>query len=124
MSRQEVRRILLAAGRYELALRGKGKRSGPLGSVAIEALEYFVNPVDFRIRRLNRSRDAIVRVLKNPRAHGFLDWLRRYAPTGKEDAARRCGRLSIISRAVPHSCNAASKSWADSRVTRLRLLTP
>ena len=94
-SRQEVRRILLAAKRYELILRRKGRRCGPLGTVAIEVLEYFVHLVDFRtgrlepsldtlIRRLKRSRDAIVRALKNLRAHGFLDWLRRYQPTGNE----------------------------------------
>ena len=94
-SRQEVRCILLAAKRYELTLRRRGQRCGPLGSVAIEVLEYLVNLVDFRtgrlepsidklMCRLKRSRDAIVRALKNLRAHGFLDWLRRYVPTGNE----------------------------------------
>lgn len=34
--------------------------------------------------RLGRSRDTIVRALKNLRAHGFIDWLRRYEPTGNE----------------------------------------
>ena len=92
-SRQEVRHILFAAKRYELTLRPKGRRCGPLGSVAIEVLEYLANLVDFRtgrlepsidtlMRRLKRSRDAIVRALRNLRAHGFLDWLRRYVPTG------------------------------------------
>jgi hypothetical protein len=36
------------------------------------------------MRKLRRSRDAIVRALKNLRMHGFLDWLRRYEPTGNE----------------------------------------
>jgi hypothetical protein len=94
-SRQEVRRILLAAKRYELILRRRGRRCGPLGSVAIEVLEYLTHLVDFRtgrlepsidtlMRRLRRSRDAIVRALRNLRAHGFLDWLRRYTPTDNE----------------------------------------
>lgn len=94
-SRQEVRRILFAAKRYELTLRRKGRRCGPLGSVAIEVLEYLANLVDFRTgrlepsldtltRRLKRSLDAIVRALRNLRTHGFLDWLRRYTPTGSE----------------------------------------
>jgi hypothetical protein len=72
----------------------KGERTGPLGSVAIEVLEFFVNLVDFRTGRLEpslttimgkvrRSRDAVVRALKALRAHGFLDWLRRYEPTGR-----------------------------------------
>ena len=115
-SRQEVRRILLAAKRYELILRRKGRRCGPLGTVAIEVLEYFVHLVDFRtgrlepsldtlIRRLKRSRDAIVRALKNLRAHGFLDWLRRYQPTGNEGRgpqvrqATNAYRLSLPERA-------------------------
>ncbi|MCA0422561.1 MAG: helix-turn-helix domain-containing protein, partial [Proteobacteria bacterium] len=94
-NRQEVHTILLAAKRYELAQRQPGERSGPLGSVAIEVLELFANLVDFRTGRLDpaidtlmgklrRSRDAIVRALKNLRAHGFLDWMRRYVPTGNE----------------------------------------
>lgn len=115
-SRQEVRHILLAAKRYELALRRKGERCGPLGSVAIEVLDHFANLVDFRtgrlepsidtmMRRLKRSRDAIVRALKNLRAHGFLDWLRRYTPTGNEGRgpqvrqASNAYRLSLPERA-------------------------
>lgn len=93
--RQEVRRIVLAARRYELAGRQPGERNGPLGGVAIELLELFANLVNFRtgrldpsietlMRMLRRSRDAIVRALKNLRTHGFLDWLRRYEPTGNE----------------------------------------
>ena len=42
-NRQEVQKVLLAAKRYELAERQKGERTGPLGSVAFEVLEYFVN---------------------------------------------------------------------------------
>lgn len=94
-NRQDVRTIVLAARRYELVGRQPGARNGPLGGVAIELLELFANLVDFRTGRLEpsidtlmvklrRSRDAIVRALKNLRAHGFLDWLRRYQPTGNE----------------------------------------
>jgi len=94
-SRQDARRVLLAAKRYELQQRQPGERSGPLGSVAIELLELLVHMVDFRtgrldpsietmMRRLKRSKDAIVRAMKNLRRHGFIDWLRRYEPTGKE----------------------------------------
>lgn len=115
-SRQEVRRILLAAKRYERIERRPGRRCGPLGSVAIEVLEYFVNLVDFRtgrlepsidtlMRRLKRSRDAIVRALRNLRKHGFLDWLRRYTPTGNDGRgpqvrqASNAYRLSLPERA-------------------------
>jgi hypothetical protein len=92
---QDVRKIVLAARRYELAGRQPGSRNGPLGGVAIELLELFANLVNFRtgrldpsietlMRYLRRSRDAIVRALKALRQHGFLDWLRRYIPTGNQ----------------------------------------
>ena len=115
-NRQEVQKVLLAAKRYELAERQKGERTGPLGSVAIEVLEFFVNLVDFRTGRLEpsldtimgkvrRSRDAVVRALKALRAHGFLDWLRRYEPTGNEgrgpqvQQASNAYRLSLPEKA-------------------------
>ena len=116
-NRQEVQKVLLAAKRYELAERQKGERTGPLGSVAIEVLEYFVNLVDFRTGRLEpsidtimgkvrRSRDAVVRALKALRTHGFLDWLRRYEPTGREGSgpqvqqASNAYRLSLPEKAL------------------------
>jgi len=116
-NRQEVQKVLLAAERYELAERQKGERTGPLGSVAIEVLEYFVNLVDFRTGRLEpsidtimgkvrRSRDAVVRALKALRTHGFLDWLRRYEPTGNEgrgpqvQQASNAYRLSLPEKAL------------------------
>lgn len=116
-SRQDVQKILLAVKRYELAGRQPGSRSGPLGAVAIELVELFANMVDFRtgrlepsietlMRHLKRSRDAIVRALKSLRAHRFLDWLRRYVPTGNEGAGPQVQqtsnayRLSLPARAL------------------------
>ena len=95
MERKEARRVVLAAKRYELSGRTAGRKNGPLGSVAIEILELFANlmhqktgrldpSIDYLMRTLKRSRDAIVRALKALRTHGFLDWLRRYVPTGAE----------------------------------------
>ncbi|RVK85320.1 helix-turn-helix domain-containing protein [Sinorhizobium meliloti] len=92
---KEVQPILLAAKCYERNERQPGKRSGPLGSVAIEIVELFVNLMDYQtgrlepsidtiMRMIKRSRDAVVRGLDNLRTHGFLDWLRRYEPTGNE----------------------------------------
>jgi hypothetical protein len=93
IGRHEAKAVLMAAKRFELAERRPGERSGPLGSVAIELLELLVRLVDFRtgrlepsiqtmMHRLKRSKDAIVRAMKNLRRHGFIDWLRRYEPTG------------------------------------------
>ena len=104
-TRRDVQDVLKAAKKYELAERRKGERYGPLGSVAIEVLEYFVNLVDFETGRLEpsiatimsrvkRSRNAVVQALKALRAHGFLDWLRRYEPTGNEGRGPQVQQVS------------------------------
>jgi len=80
---------LLAAKRYELAGRERGRRNGPLGHVALEVLELLANLVSFRsgrlepsyaylMRTLKRSKDAVHQALTALRQHGFLDWLRRH----------------------------------------------
>jgi hypothetical protein len=95
--RQDVRQIVLAAKRYDVSHKEAGKRNGALGHVALEIIDYLANLVDYRtgrlepsidylMRKLRRSRDAIVRGLKALRTHGFIDWLRRYVPTGNEGA--------------------------------------
>lgn len=115
ITRKEAGQIVLAAKRYELATRRPGARKGALGGVALEVLEYLGNRVDWRTGRLEpsidtmraklrRSRDAIVRALQALRAHGFLDWLRRYVPTGNETGPRvkqtsNAYRLSLPERA-------------------------
>lgn len=115
--RKQVSQIVLAARRYELANKKPGNRNGPLGGVAIELVELFANMVNFRtgqldpsietlMRHLRRSRDAIVRALKALRDHGFLDWLRRYVPTGNEgrgpqvQQTSNAYRLSLPQRAL------------------------
>ena len=116
-TRKDVQAILKAAEIYnEAGLREKGERSGPLGSVALDVLRLFVNLIDFRtgrlepaistiMARLGRSRDTIVRALKNLRAHGFIDWLRRYEPAGNEgrgpqvQQASNAYRLSLPEKA-------------------------
>lgn len=115
-NRRQVREIVLAARRYELAEKQFGKRVGPLGSVGIEVLELFANVVDFRSGRLDpsidwimsklrRSRAAVVAALKALRTHGFLDWLRRYEPTGRDGRgpqvkqASNAYRMSLPERA-------------------------
>ncbi|TNC61191.1 helix-turn-helix domain-containing protein [Rubellimicrobium roseum] len=115
--RQEVGRILLAARRFDLVGRRAGRRNGPLGHVALEVLELLGHLVryrtgrlepslDYLMRTLRRSRDAVVRALAALRAHGFLDWLRRYVPTGREGRGPQLRqtsnayRLSLPARAL------------------------
>ena len=92
-------RFMLAAERFERQGRAKGKRTGPLGTVALEVLRDLLRLIDYRTgrlepaistlqRRLRRSRDAVVRALANLRTHGFLDWLRRWEPTGSLDGPK------------------------------------
>lgn len=122
VSRQEVSAIILAAEKFELSTkragRGRGRHNGALGPVALEILRLFRNIVHFRtgrldpsidylMERLERSRAAIVRALKALRDHGFLDWLRRYVPTGGEGArgpqvqqTSNAYRLSLPKRAA------------------------
>ncbi len=115
--RQEMRQIVLAARRYELTTRQPGARSGALGFVALEVVELLANLIHYRsgrldpsleylMRKLKRSKDAITRALKALRAHGFLDWLRRYVPTGNEGRGPQVRqtsnayRLSLPARAL------------------------
>lgn len=104
-SRRDVEQIKLTAKRYELATRQPGARNGALGFVALEVLEYLSNLVNFRtgrldpsldflMRKLRRSRDAIVRALKALRDHGFVDWLRRFEPTGNEGRGPQVRQVS------------------------------
>jgi hypothetical protein len=116
--RAEVRRVLLAAKRYELAGRQAGRRRGPLGHVALEVLELLANLVSFRsgrlepaittlMGRLKRSKDAVVRALAALREHGFLDWLRRHeavelveGPGPRVRQVSNAYRLSLPARAA------------------------
>jgi hypothetical protein len=103
--RRDVRRVLLAARKYELARRQPGRRNGPLGHVGLEVLELLVNLIDYRsgrlepsidyiMRKVRRSRDAVVRALTALRAHGFVDWLRRYERVEREGAGPRVRQVS------------------------------
>ncbi len=116
--RREVHRVVLAAKRYELAGRKAGRRRGPLGHVGLEVLELLANLVSHRsgrlepsyaylMRTLRRSKDAVHRALAALRAHGFLDWLRRYevvelveGPGPRVRQVSNAYRLSLPKRAA------------------------
>jgi hypothetical protein len=129
--RTEVRRVLLAARRYELTNRGAGRRNGPLGHVALEVLELLGYLVSYRTGRLEpslvylmgklrRSKDAVVRALAALRTHGFLDWLRRHetvelveGPGPRVRQVSNAYRLSLPPRAarlLPHVLGQGSAS--------------
>ncbi len=61
VSRREGWSLVVLAKRYEKLRKEAGKKNGPLGTVAIEVLEYMVNLIDHRTGRLetfNRDVDA------------------------------------------------------------------
>ena len=95
---RDAGRYMLAAERFERINRLPGKRNGPLGPVGLEVLRDLLRLIDYRtgrlepaittlMRRLRRSRDAVCRALASLRAHGFLDWLRRWEPTDAKGEA-------------------------------------
>lgn len=103
--RRQVRRIILAARRFDLVGRATGSRNGPLGHVALEVLELLAHLVDFRSGRLEpsidtiaakirRARSAVVEALARLRLHGFADWLRRFEPTGNEGRGPQVRQVS------------------------------
>lgn len=87
----QVGDFMRAAERYDRTKRQQGQPQGPLGPIALEVLRDMLNMVDHATGRLDpaidtiaarikRSRDAVWRALKALKAHGFIDWIRRYVP--------------------------------------------
>lgn len=115
VSRRDLDLMMMGAIKYEQQHKAKGQRNGPLGQVGLQVLALLVHKlnrktgqldpsIEFLMVALNRSRDAIVRALKALREHGFLDWLRRYVPTGNETGPKvqqtsNAYRLSLPERA-------------------------
>lgn len=115
VNRRDLDLILQAAIRYDMTGKQKGQRNGPLGQVGLQVLALLIHKInrktgqldpslDYLMAKLNRSRDAIVRALKALRDHGFLDWLRRYVPTGNDTGPKvqqtsNAYRLSLPERA-------------------------
>jgi len=102
---KDVARYLTAAERFERAGKKPGDRNGPLGTVAIEVLRELLRLVDYSTGRLDpalttlmartkRSKDAVVTALKALRRHGFIDWIRRYIPTGNLGAGPQVQQTS------------------------------
>ncbi len=87
----QVGDFMRAAERYDRTKRKQGEPQGPLGPIGLEVLRELLNLVDHATGRLDpaidtiasrikRSRDAVWRALKALKAHGFVDWIRRYVP--------------------------------------------
>lgn len=102
---KDVGRYLTGAERFDRAGKKPGDRNGPLGSVALEVLRELLRLVDYKTGRLEpalttlmartrRSKDAVVNALAALRRHGFVDWVRRYVPTGNRGAGPQVQQTS------------------------------
>lgn len=101
MDRRVRSRIVAAAERYDRVHRighrtaRNGRANGAIGHVGLEVLRALLfDFLDTRSGRLDpaiatiairigRSIAAVADALKRLRMHGFLEWLRRYVPTGQ-----------------------------------------
>ena len=114
-NRRFLQRLLLAAKRFDLKGRKKGERCGPLGTIALEVLEYFINIIDYKTGRLEpaistimgkirRSRDSVVRALKALRDHGFLNWVRRYKQNDSDNGPALKQASNAYGLTMPQHC--------------------
>ncbi|EPR18635.1 hypothetical protein M527_12420 [Sphingobium indicum IP26] len=93
ISKAEARKIVIAATMYDRTARENGKRV--LGRTALQILEFLANLAAYSGRvepsyryimeQVGCCKDSITRALKALHAHGFLEWVRRYIPTGKNE---------------------------------------
>lgn len=108
-TRREARDLVLAAKLYDNAARKDGKR--PLGRAALDILELLANlaaysgrvepPYTYIMQQCGVARDTITRALKALRAHGFLDWMRRYVPTGNDTGPQVMQTTNAYRLSVP-----------------------
>lgn len=123
----EAKDIMTAARRFDEAQRReKGGRIGPLGPIGLEVLQLFVNmarayrgrlepQLTWIMGKLRRSKTAIVAALAALRTHGFLDWRRRYEPTGAEGPGPQVKQVSNAYRLIPETARRLLSYFTKSR---------
>ncbi|MDQ2762891.1 MAG: replication protein A [Pseudomonadota bacterium] len=96
---RNVARFMQAAEKYDRLKRLAHRRernnreNGAIGHVGLEVLRELLRLIDYKTGRLDpaiatlalrigRSIAAVADALKRLKAHGFIDWLRRYVTTG------------------------------------------
>lgn len=100
-----------AAERFDETGRQKGQRNGPLGHVAIRLLKLLCGlaaagrPITCSVatlaKMIRRSESAVHEAKAALKAHGFLDWCRRYVPV---EGAQK-GRGAPLGRQVEQTSN-------------------
>jgi len=102
---REIGPRMKAAEEFERSSKEPGRRNGPLGHVGLEVLRELYRIVNYRdgrlepsidyiMRRIRRSRAAVVRALAALKLHGFLTWIRRTEPTDNEGAGPQVRQIT------------------------------
>lgn len=105
IAKAEIGPRLRAAEAFNREHKEPGRPNGPLGHIGLEVLRELYRLVDYKsgrldpsidylMRKLRRSRDAVVRALAALRRHGFLGWIRRTEPTDNPGAGPQVRQIS------------------------------
>jgi hypothetical protein len=105
VDRREITARLRAAEAYNREFKKPGRPNGPLGHVGLEVLQAMYRIIDYKsgrlepsidyiMRQVKRSRDAVVRALKALKTHGFIEWIRRTEPTANDGAGPQVRQIS------------------------------
>ncbi len=123
INEHEARTMMQAARRLE-STRNHGQRCGLLGPVALEILQLFVNMakackgrlepgLNWIALKLKRSKAAVVAALAALRRYGFLEWRRRYEPTGIEGPGPHVKQATNAYRLIPEMAARILKRLQD-----------
>ena len=105
LTKKDGWRLVVLAEEYDRLHKEPGKKNGPLGMVAIQILKYMINRIHQKTGQLDpslqtimtatgRCKDAVCQALKRLQEHGFIDWLRRYVPTGNDGSGPQVQQTS------------------------------
>lgn len=119
LTKKDGWRLVVLAEEYDRLRKEPGKKNGPLGVVAIQILRYMINRIHQKTGQLDpslqtimtatgRCKDAVCKALKRLQEHGFIDWLRRYVPTGNDGSGPQVQQTSNAYRLMrPHKAEKA-----------------
>lgn len=114
----------------QYVLIARRKKSARLSPITIEVFRALIRLIDYKSGRLDpsitglmrmtlRCRSSIVRALKQLRAHGFLNWIRRFSLSGPRYEQKTNAYILIIPASAANLSYLSIKKPAD-EIDRLR----